>query len=225
VEIVPRARPVWSKSYGMPAWPAPVDDEEFAVVDSKGMIHVHSFETGNRIVEAEIERPGSPSQVLVRRVGRHYIILSQGSQVRFPGFRDVPHAPPTGKIWAINRDTGKTDWTINMPASQILVDTPADSPVLVLLRPPMRTESARMGEGTLSLVDIRSGALLYDTPESTPPDRIGVRLDRDARQVTVSTDKFVLTISPANGAATLPASSNSAASTAPVQAPRPASKP
>jgi hypothetical protein len=189
------------------------------------MVHVHSYESGNRLVEAEIERPGSPSQVMVRRVGRRYIILSQGSRVRFPGFRDVPHGLPSGKIWAIDRETGKTDWSISMPASQILVDTPADSPVLVLLRPPMRTESARASDGVLSLIDARSGALLYDTAETTPPDRISVRLDRDARQVTVSTDKCVLTISPTNGASTVPAPTKPAASPTPVQAPRPAPKP
>jgi outer membrane protein assembly factor BamB/predicted negative regulator of RcsB-dependent stress response len=226
MEIVPRARPAWSKTYAMPAWTTAIDDEEFAVVDSKGMVHVHSFESGNRIVEAEIERPGSPSQVMVRRVGRRYIILSQGSGVRFPGFRDVPHGNPSGKIWAIDRESGKTDWSISMPASQILIDTPADSPVLVLLHPPTRrSESAQAGEGSLSLIDARSGALLYDTAETTPPDRISVRLDRDARQVTVSTDKCVLTISAANGASTVPASSKSAASPAPVRAPRPAPRP
>ena len=150
------------------------------------MVHVHSFETGHRIIEAEIERPGSPSQVIVRRLGRRYIILSQGSAVRFPGFRDAPHAHPNGKIWAIDRETGKADWTTSMPASQILVDTPPESPILVLLRPPTRFESARSGEGVLSLIGVRSGGLLYDTAETTPPDRISVRLDRDTRQVTVS---------------------------------------
>ena len=92
-----------------------------------------------------------------------------------------------------------------MPVSQILVESPQDSPVLVLLRPPTRFESARSGEGVLSLVDARTGALLYDTGETTPPDRIGVRLDRESRQVTVTTDKCVLTISPTTGAPSAPA--------------------
>jgi outer membrane protein assembly factor BamB len=225
MDIVPRAKPVWTKNYALPPWTTPIDDEEFAVLDAKGMVHVYSFETGNQIVEAEIERPGSPSQVMVRRVGRRYIILSHGSVGRFPGFRDAPHARPNGKIWAINRETGKTDWSTSMPASQVLVDTPADSPVLVFLRPPTRSESARAGEGTLSLIDARNGALLYDTPESTPADRIGVQLDRDARQVTISTDRFVLTVSPTDGASTVPAARKSPATTAPVAAPRPAPKP
>lgn len=225
MDVVPRTRPAWSKTYAMPSWTTPIDDEEFAVVNSKGTVRVLSFETGNRIVETEIDRGGSPSQVMVRRVGRRYLIISQGSAVRFPGFRGAPRGHSSGKIWAVDRDTGKTDWTINLPASQILVDTPADSPVLVFLRPPTRFESARSGEGVLSLVDARNGALLYDTAETTPPDRISVRLDRDARQVTVSTDKCVLTIAPANGAATVPASLKSPASPAPVQAPRPVSKP
>jgi PQQ-like domain len=225
MDLVPRARPVWSKTYSMPAWTTAVDDEEFAIVDSKGMVHVHSFETGNRIIEAEIERPGSPSQVTVRRLGRRYIIISQGAALRFPGFRDVPRPHPSGKIWAIDRETGKTDWTISMPAPQILVESPSDSPVLVLLRPPTRFESARSGEGVLSLVDARTGALLYDMGETTPPDRIGVRLDRESRQVTVTTDKCVLTISPTTGAPSAPASKKSAAKPGPLHAPRPAPKP
>jgi hypothetical protein len=145
--------------------------------------------------------------------------------MRFPGFRDVPRPHPTGKIWAIDRETGKTDWTISMPVSQILVESPQDSPVLVLLRPPTRFESARSGEGVLSLVDARTGALLYDTGETTPPDRIGVRLDRESRQVTVTTDKCVLTISPTTGAPSAPHSTKSAAKPGPLYAPRPTPKP
>ena len=171
----------------------------------KGMVHVHSFETGNRIIEAEIERPGSPSQVIVRRLGRRYIILSQGSAVRFPGFRDVPHAHPNGKIWAIDRETGK-DRLDNFdarvadsgrhrrrtrPSSSCCVRRPGLNP------PDPAKESCRSSM-------LRSGALLYDTAETTPPDRISVRLDRDTRQVTVTTDKCVLTISPTTGAASAP---------------------
>jgi outer membrane protein assembly factor BamB len=225
IDLVPRPRAEWSKTYPMLSWETAIDDEEFAVVDSKGMVHMHSFETGNRIAEAEIERPGSPSQVAVRRVGRRYIILSQGSGQRFIGLRDLPHPRPSGKIWAIDRDTGKTDWTISMPAAQILVESPPDSPVLVLLRPPTRFESARSGEGILSLVDVRSGALLYDTAETTPPDRMSVRLDREAQQVTVTTDKCVLTISPTNGVPSVPASKKPAAKPGPLHAPRPSPKP
>ena len=84
MDIVPRARPVWSKTYSMPAWTTAVDEEEFAVLDSKGMVHVHAFETGNRITEAEIERPGSAPQVTVRRVGRRYHHLKPRKRDAFP---------------------------------------------------------------------------------------------------------------------------------------------
>ena len=225
LDLAQRGKPVWSRSYRMPAWTTPIDDEEFAVLDSRGM-HIHSFESGAPIVEAAIERPGSPSQVLVRRVGRRYLVISQGGEVRFPGFRDIPRGLPSGKIWAIDRDSGKTAWSVSMPVPQVLLETPADSPVLVFLRPPARFESARSnGEEVLSIVDARTGALLYDTAETTPPDRINVRLDRDARRVIVNTDKCVLTIAPTDVPLTSPAPPASSAPPAPVEAPRPHPKP
>jgi outer membrane protein assembly factor BamB/predicted negative regulator of RcsB-dependent stress response len=221
MDMVQRTKPAWNHSYRMPAWSTPIDDEEFAVLDSRGMLQIHSLESGARIVEASLERAASPSQILVRRVGQHYLAISQGGAVRFPGFRDLPHGLPSGKIWSIDRKSGKTEWTISMPVPQVLVETPADSPVLVFLRPPTRFESGRSnGEEVLSIIDARSGALIYDTTETTPPDRINVRLDRDARRVIVTTDKCVLTVAPSDGRP--PASSNSAA---PVEAPRPAAKP
>lgn len=226
LDLAERGKTAWSRSYPMPAWTTPVDDDEFAVLDSRGMLHIHSFETGAPIVETPIAGPGSPAQVLVRRVGRRYIVISQGSAVRFPGFRDIPHAVPSGKIWAIDRDSGKIAWTIAMPVPQILVETPADSPVLVLLRPPIRFESARAnGEEVLSMVDARSGALLYDAAETTAPDRISVRLDRDARRVIVTTDKCVLSVAATGVPLPAPTLSGSPASPLPVEAPRPAAKP
>jgi outer membrane protein assembly factor BamB len=220
LDLVQRGKPAWSRSYPMPAWTTPIDDEEFAVLDSQGMLHICSFESGVPIVETTIDRPGSVSQVLVRRVGRRYIVISQGGVVRFPGFRDIPHGLPSGKIWAIDRDSGKTAWAVSMPVPQVLLETPGDSPVLAFLRQPARFESARSnGENVLSLVDARTGALLYDTADTTLPERINVRLDRDARRVTVTTDKCVLTIAATDVPLTSPAP------LAPVEAPRPAPKP
>ncbi|HEX4072652.1 MAG TPA: hypothetical protein VHX68_15835, partial [Planctomycetaceae bacterium] len=200
--------------------------EEFAVLDARGMLHVHSFETGAPIVESAIDRPGSPSQVLVRRIGSRYLVIGQGSPLRFPGFRDVPRGLSNGKIWAIDRESGKRAWTLPMPAPQILLETPADSPVLVLLRPAAHFESARSnGEEIMSIVDARTGKLLYDTAETTPADRISVRLERRTRRVTVTTDKCVLSITPTEVPLTSPAPKPANAGPAPVVAPRPVKKP
>jgi hypothetical protein len=113
-----------------------------------------------------------------------------------------------------------------MPAPQILLETPADSPVLVLLRPAAHFESARSnGEEIMSIVDARTGTLLYDTAETTPVDRISVRLERDARRVIVTTDKCVLSIAPTEVPLTSPAPKPAKAGPAPVVAPRPVTKP
>jgi outer membrane protein assembly factor BamB len=224
LDLVQRGKPAWTRSYRWPAWTTPVDDEEFGVLDSRGKLHIHSFDTGALVVEAAIDRLGSPSQVLVRRVGPRYLVIGQGGPLRFPGFRDIPRGLSNGKIWAIERHSGKTAWTLPMPVPQILLETPADSPVFVLLRPPARFESARSnGEEVLSIVDGRNGTVLYDAAETTPPDRISVRLDREARRVIVTTDKCVLTIAPTDVPLTSPAPAP-AGRPAPVVAPRPAAK-
>jgi hypothetical protein len=87
------------------------------------------------------------------------------------------------------------------------------------VRPLHRFESVRSnGEEVLSIVDARSGGLLHEAAETTPPDRINVRLDRDAHQVIVTTDKCRLKIVPSDVPLTSPPPPT------PVEAPRPAPK-
>jgi len=94
------------------------------------------------------------------------------------------------------------------------------------LRPAARFESAHSnGEEIMSIVDARTGTLLYDTAETTPVDRISVRLEREARRVIVTTDKCVLSITPTEVPLTSPAPKPANARPAPVVAPRPVTKP
>jgi outer membrane protein assembly factor BamB len=219
LDLVQRGKTVWSRSYPVPAWTTPIDDEEFAVFDSRGMLHIHSYETGAAVMETAIQGPGAPQQVAVRRVGNRYLVISQGSAVRFPGFRDIPHGLPGGKICAIDRDSGKEAWSISMPIPQTLLETSAQSPVLVFVRPLHRFESVRSnGEEILSILDARTGGLLYEVAETTPPDRINVRLEREQHQVIVATDKCQLKIVPTDVPLTSPPPP------APVEAIRPAPK-
>jgi outer membrane protein assembly factor BamB len=195
---------VWSHNYAMPAWPLAIDDDEFAVLDSARRLHVHSSATGSQLFVTEFEHPPGSSQLSVKHLGSRYIVIRQtGTYLASPRFRDrvPPSDPDAGEgIWAINADTGKVAWSAPLAPPQALADLPPQVPVLVLVRPAGRFESPRPGAGIhLTILDARTGKQVYEGRESTSAERIGVRLDADARKVIVTTDKHRIEITPKAG--------------------------
>jgi hypothetical protein len=186
----------WSRDYSMPAWPIPIDDEEFAVLDSGHKLHIYSSATGAQSLETELDQSLNSPQLAVRRVGKRYIVIRQTGYVVSPRYPERLQMVESGGVWAVDRDTGKVAWSASAPPPQMLVDLPAESPVLVMLRPLSRFETPRSsGLGTfLSILDARTGKTVYEGREATAADRISVRLDSDAHAVIVTTDKHRLEV-------------------------------
>jgi PQQ-like domain len=193
----------WSRSYSMPAWLVPIDDEEFGVIESSRKLHIHSTATGDQTMETQFDEGLNSPQVSVRRVGNRYIVIRQGGAFRVTP-RMVQGQPlvESGGMWAVDRDTGKIAWTAAIQPPQMLVDLPAQSPVFVLLRPRPQFEAPRSrGVGTfISILDARTGKTIYEGREAISADQITVRLDLDAHAVIVNADKHRLEITakPAN---------------------------
>jgi outer membrane protein assembly factor BamB len=189
----------WSHSYAMPSWPFPIDDDEFAVLDSGRRLHIHSTATGAQVFETELEPGTNSPQLSVRRQGNRYFVIRQtGAYMISPRYRERQQTAETAGLWAIDRDTGKVAWKTAIPTPQMLVELPAQSPVLVLLRPVTRLENPRSnGLGTyVSIVDVRTGKVIHEGREVTSPDRINVRFDSEAHMITVTTDKRRLEVTP-----------------------------
>jgi hypothetical protein len=193
----PVARKVdWNQTYAMPAWPLAIDDEEFAVLDSDRKLHVHSVTTGAQLFETQLDRGLSAPQVVVRRLGRRYVVLRQGGPYRISSSYADRLRTESGGIWTIDRDTGKVAWSAPLPPPQMMLDLPAQSPVFVLLRPVSRFESPRSNglETMVTILEAQTGKVLHEGREATAPDRVHVRLDFDARAVIVTTDKHRLEV-------------------------------
>jgi hypothetical protein len=194
--VDPVARKVdWSCSYSLPAWPISIDDEEFAVLDSDRMLHIHSAATGEEVFKFTFDNRLNSPQLGVRRSGNRYIVVRQTGVFRISPGERTPMAEGDG-IWAIDRDTAKIAWSAPARAPQVLVDLPAQSPVLVLLRPVSRFESPRSTSLAtfISILDAKTGKTVYEGREPTSADRINVRLDSDTHTVIVTTDKHRLEI-------------------------------
>jgi outer membrane protein assembly factor BamB len=186
----------WSCTYSMPAAALAIDDQEFAVLTGR-TLHVHSTATGNQIFETTFDHRLNSPQLGIRRLGNRYIVIRQTGAFRIsPGSPDrVPMAEGDG-IWAIDRDTGKVAWSAPVAPPQMLVDLPAQSPILVLLRPISHFESSRSSTLTtfISILDSKTGKTIHEGHDATSPDRISVRLDSNAHTVIVTTDKHRLEI-------------------------------
>jgi hypothetical protein len=76
------------------------------------------------------------------------------------------------------------------------MDLPAQSPVLVMLRPASRFESPRSTTLAtfISILEAKTGKTVYEGREATSADRINVRLDSDTHTVIVTTDKHRLEV-------------------------------
>ena len=194
VDVVAR-KTQWSVSYSMPAWPMAIDDDEFAVLDSDRILHVHSIGSGEQVFQYTFENGLNSPQLGIKRLGNRYIVLRQGGAFRISRGYQGGHADGNG-IWAIDRGAGKTVWSAPAPPPQMLVDLPVQSPVLVLLRPVSRFESPRSANLAtfISILDAKTGKSLYEGRESTSADRIGVRLDSEAHKVIITTDKHRLEV-------------------------------
>jgi len=189
----------WTRRYPMPAWHLPIDEEAFAVLDSKFKLHIHALETGALLVEAQLDRSLNGPQVNIRRLGRRYLVLSQSVAFRVPDLlQNGRRFAPTGTMTVIDGDTGQIAWSVPMPPPQLVLDPPASAPVLVLLRRTSRLESIRSNgaDSILSVLDLRNGRSIYERDETTSIERINVHLDPNGQKLIVTTDKCRLEISP-----------------------------
>jgi outer membrane protein assembly factor BamB len=184
----------WTCRYPIPAWSVPIDDEEFGMLDAARTLHVHSATTGAEVFKVEFGNQLNSSQLGVRRLGNRYLVVRQTGVFRISPSRMQPDEA-TG-IWAVDRDTGKIAWSAPARPPQVLVDLPAQSPVLVLLRPMSRFESPRSSslQTSISILDAKTGKSIYEGHEPTSADRINVHLDYDAHAVIVTTDKHRLEV-------------------------------
>jgi outer membrane protein assembly factor BamB len=191
----------WSVSYPLPATPLAIDDQEFAVLDSGRTLHFHSTATGNQLSETPLGHSLNSPQLGVRRLGNRYIVIRQTGTFRIsPGSPDRRPMAEGDGIWSIDRDTGKIAWSAPIAPPQMLVDLPAESPVLVLLRPVSRFESPRSTSVStfISILDAKTGKTIYEDSDQTSAERISVRLDWEAHAVIVTTDRHRLEVTTKN---------------------------
>jgi outer membrane protein assembly factor BamB len=185
----------WTCSYPLPAWPISIDDDEFAMLDSERTLHVHSAKTGEEVFKFTFDNRLNSPQLGVRRLGNRYLVVRQTGVFRISPGERTPMAEGDG-IWAIDRDTAKLAWSAPARAPQVLMDLPAQSPVLVMLRPASRFESPRSTTLAtfISILEAKTGKTVYEGREATSADRINVRLDSDTHTVIVTTDKHRLEV-------------------------------
>jgi hypothetical protein len=185
----------WSCSYPLPAWPISIDDDEFAMLDSERTLHVHSAKTGEEVFKFTFDNRLNSPQLGVRRLGNRYLVVRQTGVFRISPGERTPMAEGDG-IWAIDRDTAKLAWSAPARAPQVLLDLPAQSPVLVMLRPVSRFESPRSTSLNtfIAILEAKTGKTVYEGREATSADRINVRLDSDTHTVIVTTDKHRLEV-------------------------------
>jgi hypothetical protein len=208
---------VWTRSYEMPAAYVPIDDEEFGIVGSDGVLHIHSFETGEPVLEAQLEPAGRPPQILVQRAGSRYILVGRLGAPRPAGVLKAP-PQPRSQITALDRQTGRTLWSVPAPIARLPISQPPASPLVILVGAAGRFDSGG-GSGVqanLAILDARDGRTVYEGKELVSPDRIDVRVDPAGPKVVVSLERCRLELAAQAGedAARLPV--------APVKAPRPA---
>jgi hypothetical protein len=193
---------IWTKNYALPMSLPLIEEDEFTLVNSDMVLSVNSFESGNPIFTMPIEGGGRAPQMLIKRSGNRYFLLSQGSVVHIgPPTREALREAAIGKLWIVDRTTRKGVHSDALPLPQSFVDSPDDCPVIVLVRRPTRLEALRSngGEVVLTILDARTARTLYEGQENTAAERISVHVDPEAHKVIITTDRSRLDITPAPG--------------------------
>ena len=98
-------------------------------------------------------------------------------------------------------------FTTSLPSQQALVDVPAGSPVAILVHQGYRFEPPRSGgESSLTVLDLRSGEIVYEGRESVSVDRVSVQLDPETHKLAIRMDKAWIEITPTQTPLALPSS-------------------
>jgi outer membrane protein assembly factor BamB len=199
---------IWREQFVAGSKGTLVDDDEVAVLQPDGRFMVRTLYDDRTRVETTLEAEAQLDSLHVLRSSTQYLVaasrtITATSDGRTPGIRSISSGSYTplilGRLYAFGRADGETLWQTPAAVDRhgLLLDQPAESPVLVFLRHvrPTSSRGTTREHTELLCLDRRDGRVLVDNiqiPAQT--SMYEIQADRQASTVQIGLPGKTVTI-------------------------------
>lgn len=193
------SRVVWKHTFDNGAKPWPVEDESIGVFDRQGHFVMISIADGKPTIDSHLTPEPALQDIFVFRTATHDLLVTNRPAVNrtnesvqpVPGGLGDPAI--NGDVHGFDRRTGKHVYSTRIDNLGLLLNQPADLPMLTFASQVMR--SSRLGQVSrvmIKCLDKRTGRLIVDEQTSGPILSIEQSGDPQHQQATVKTTRTSL---------------------------------
>jgi outer membrane protein assembly factor BamB len=200
-------RDLWKYTFDSNAKPWPVDEEAVGVFDRQGHFVMISLADGKRTIDSHLTPEPALTEIFVFRTPtRDLLITSRPAQNRTnESIQPVPgglgSATINGLVHGFDRHTGKHIYSTRIENMGLLLNQPADLPMLTFASQVQR--ASRLGQVSKALIkclDKRTGRIIVDEQPAGPILSIEQSGDPERHQVILKTTRTSLRLTFTNEA-------------------------
>jgi outer membrane protein assembly factor BamB/predicted negative regulator of RcsB-dependent stress response len=157
---------LWQRDFADKAQPWLIDAGELAVLEPDGLFTTVSLLSGEPLMQAQVDAVPQLEGIWAERLAGQYTLIARDPSVgknvqtmmqQFNGSYAV-----TGRVYGLDRRTGKLLWTTNVDKQGIRLGQPADVPVLTFFTQGNVLEGNQYrGYAALLCLDKRNGRVLH----------------------------------------------------------------
>jgi len=200
---------LWQRRFDPKAQPWLVDAGEAAVLDPQGRLAVVALSSGSDVLRCQVDPLPALEGIAVLRSSSDYVLVANLVD-KSSALAEVQLAAGEiavgGRVYGLDRGTGKRLWSINLSDQGLRLDQPADLPVLTFVGSGQKmVGDDAHGYSHLLCLDRRSGRVLHTRKTSdNVPTFYSIRSDPQKGRLEIetylATIKFTFTEEPADSA-------------------------
>jgi hypothetical protein len=158
---------LWQRDFDAKAQPWLIDGNEVAVLEPEGLFTVVSIVSGEPVMQAQVDAMPRLEGIWAQRSADRYVLIARDPSVGtnaqammmqpFMGSYAV-----TGRVYGLDRRTGKLIWSTNVDKQGIRMGQPAELPVLTFfIQGNVLEGQTYRGHAALLCLDKRDGRVLH----------------------------------------------------------------
>jgi len=184
----------WTRTFDTGAKHFLIDDEELAIVEPRGQLHVLRIRDGQPLMSSAIDPEKQLISFSVRRMPGRYIVLMNRTQANAGNMLIMNSitggTSVNGPVYAVESGTGKRIWQQDVSQQAVDLNQPRRLPILVFaIRKYQRFRPGQTGvqRNYASLIlDTRNGRVLFQKAGSTSMSPYRITANVEKKQIDVA---------------------------------------
>lgn len=189
-------RIIWKKEFTAQVRTALVEENEIAVVELSGTLHILRKATGRTVISAPVEEGKKLNSIFVFRTDRRYIMMTHHTspnknfinQFSYSNYNDYK---VNGDVYAFDRNQGQRLWKVRVDDQLYSPFQPKNIPAIVFKKRYYQNFLRRRGSRTqkfaIEILDERDGNKLFRGEFPTSNAMISTKYEPADRRLVVST--------------------------------------